>query len=188
MKELYYKASEIKGSYYHITSLRKGPQSSYGGGGHHHDPNAMDVDCLMLSPVKCACHMCKNCCFICHKEGYSTRNHPGYNRSCPIGSWCNNSKPSQTAHARAVSTTPHSTPTPSHQDKALDSFLKDITKTQECDQVLCTSRSAFNTFLDEQGNPLANEQPTAEEWDESARVLTIEAMLHVSLSDHHASF
>ena len=34
--------------------------------------------------------MCKNCCFICHKEGCSTRNHSGYNCSHPTGSWHNN--------------------------------------------------------------------------------------------------
>ena len=69
--------TEIEGSYHHITSLRRGPQSSYEGDGHHHNSNAMDVDCLMLSPVKCAHYMCKNCYFICHKEGCSIRNHPG---------------------------------------------------------------------------------------------------------------
>ena len=52
MEELYSKASEIEGGYYHIALLRKGPQSFYGGGSHHHDPNAMDVDCLTLSPVE----------------------------------------------------------------------------------------------------------------------------------------
>ena len=129
MEELYSKAPEIKGDYCCITWLKKGPQPSYGEGSHHHDPNAMDMDCLMLSLVKQAHHMCENCCFICHKEGYSTRNHSGYNQSCPVGSWHNNSKPSQTAHARVISTTPHSIPTP-HQDNLLDSFLKDVTKTQ----------------------------------------------------------
>ena len=71
-----------------------------------------------------------------------------------------------------VSTTLHLTPTLC-QDDLLDSFLKEITKTQGHDQVLCTLRSAFDSSLDEQGNPLADEQPTAEEWDESARVLTM---------------
>ena len=187
MEELCSKASEIEGGYRCITSLRRGPQPSYGGGGHHHNPNAMDVDCFMLSLVERAHHMCKNCCFICHKEGCSTRNHPGYNQSRPTGSWRNNSKPSQTAHARVISTTPHSTPT-SHQDDLLDFFLKDITKTQGHDQVLCTLRSAFNSSLDEQENPLADKQPTAKEWDESSRVLTKEATPHISLPDHHASF
>ena len=42
--------------------------------------------------------------------------------------------------------------------------------------------------LDEQGNSLADEQPAAEEWDKSARVLIIEAMSHVPLPDHHVSF
>ena len=181
------KASKIKEGYCHIASLRRGPQPSFEGGSHHHNPNAMDMDHLMLSLVEQACHMCENYCFICHKKGCSTRNHPGYNQSCPTGSWHNNLKPSQTAHARVISTTPHSTPIPC-QDNPLDSFLKDVTKTQGYDQVLHTLRSAFDSSLDEQGNPLAEEQPTAEEWNESARVLIIEAMSCISLPDHHASF
>ena len=149
--------------------------------------NAMDMDCLMLSLVERAHHIHENCCFIYHKEGCSTRNHPGYNRSCPTGSWCNNPKPSQTVHARVVSTTLHLTSTPCQNDP-LNSFLKNITKTQGCDQVLHTLRSTFDLSLDEQSNPLANEQPIAKEWDKSVRVLTIEATLHISLPDHHASF
>ena len=162
MEELYSKASEIKRGYHHITSLRRGPQPFYGGSSHHHDPNAMDVDHLTLSLVEWDCHICENCCFICHKEGCSTRNHPGYSQNCLTDSWHNNSKPFQTAHARAVSTTPHSTPTPC-QDDPLDTFLKDVTKIRGCDQVLHTSSSTFDMSLDEQGNPLANEQPTAKE-------------------------
>ena len=42
--------------------------------------------------------------------------------------------------------------------------------------------------LNEQENPLAEKQPAAEEWDESTRVLTIEATPHIFLPDHHASF
>ena len=187
MVELYSKVFKIKEGYHCIASLRRGSQPSYGWGSCHHNPNAMDVNRLTLSLVEQACHMCENHCFICHKEGCSTRNHPGYNQNCPTGSWYNNSKPSQTAHARIVSTTPHSTPTP-HQDNLLDTFLKDIAKTQGHDQVLCSLRSTFDASLDEEGDPLANEQPAAKEWNESARVLTIEAMPHISLSDHHASF
>ena len=122
-----------------------------------------------------------------HKEGCSTWNYPGYNQNRPTGSWHNNSKSSQTAHARVVFTTPHLTPTP-RQDNPLETFLKDITKTQGHDQVLHTLRSAFDTSLDEQGNPLAEEQPAAKEWDESARVLTIEAMPRISLPDHMCLF
>ena len=181
------KGLKIEGGYCHITSLKRGPQPFYGGSSCHHDPNAMDVDCLMLFLVEQAHHMHENRYFICHKEGCSTRNHPGYNQNCPTGSWCNNSKLSQTAHARVVSTIPHLTPI-SCQDNPLNIFLKDVTKIQGHDQVLHTLRSAFDASLDEQGNPLADEQPTAKEWDESARVLTVEAILCVSFPDYHMSF
>ena len=50
MEELYSKASEVEGGYCHIVSLRRGPQPSYGRSSHHHNPNAMDIDCLTLSP------------------------------------------------------------------------------------------------------------------------------------------
>ena len=42
--------------------------------------------------------------------------------------------------------------------------------------------------LDEQENPLTNKQPTAEEWDKSVKVLTIEAIPCVPLPNHHVSF
>ena len=120
MEELYSKASEIKRSYCHIATLRGGPQLLYREGGHHHNPNAMDIDHLMLSPVECTCHIYKNYCFIRYKKGYSTRNHPGYNCGHPAGIWHTNLKPSQTAHARIVFSTPHLASTPSHQDDPLD--------------------------------------------------------------------
>jgi hypothetical protein len=40
-----------------------------------HNPNAMIVDTLHLSPVEHAEYMRKNQCFICHKVGCSTCNH-----------------------------------------------------------------------------------------------------------------
>jgi len=42
----------------------------------HHDPNAMDIDALQLSPTQCAEHMHTNKCFICHKVGCRTNRHP----------------------------------------------------------------------------------------------------------------
>ena len=94
MEELHSKASKIEESYCSITTLRREPQPLYGEGGCHHDSNAMDVDHLTLSLVKHACNMHENYCFICHKEHYSTRNHPDYNRGHPIGSWNANPEPS----------------------------------------------------------------------------------------------
>ena len=47
--ELYSKASKIEESYHHIAILRRGPQPSYGAGGCHHDPNAMDYELWITS-------------------------------------------------------------------------------------------------------------------------------------------
>ena len=156
-----------------------------GGSGHYHNPNAMDMDHLTLSLVEYACHMCKNYCFICHKEGCSTRNHPGYNHGHPAGSWHANLKPSQIVHSRIVSTTPHLTPTPSHQDDLLDL----------CHQ---NSRMWSGTLYLEiclqyilgwtRKSPCWWNPPTAKEWNKFTRVLTVEAMPHVFLPDHHVSF
>ena len=40
------------------------------------DPNAMDVNWIYLTPVQQAEHIWNNNCFICHKIGCSTKNHP----------------------------------------------------------------------------------------------------------------
>ena len=37
----------------------------------------MDVNQLYLTPVQQVEHICNNKCFICHKVGCSTHNHPG---------------------------------------------------------------------------------------------------------------
>ena len=42
----------------------------------HHDPNAMDVDAIQLSPAQRAEHMHNNKCFICHKVRCQTDKHP----------------------------------------------------------------------------------------------------------------
>ena len=47
------------------------------------DPMAMDVDRIYLSPIQRAEHIRNNKCFICHKVGCSTRNHPGTRNSPP---------------------------------------------------------------------------------------------------------
>jgi hypothetical protein len=36
----------------------------------------MEIDAIRLTPVQRADHMRKGLCFICHKSGCSTRNHP----------------------------------------------------------------------------------------------------------------
>ena len=130
MEELYSKASKIEKGYYYIATLRRGLQPLYRGGGHHHNQNTMNMDHLTLSLVEHTHHMHKYHCFICHKEGCSTRNYPGYNHGHLVDSWCANPKPSQTVNTRIVSTTSYLTPIPSHQDDLLDFFLKDVTKTQ----------------------------------------------------------
>ena len=47
------------------------------------DPMAMDVDRIYLSPTQRAEHIRNNKCFICHKVGCSTRNHPGTRNKTP---------------------------------------------------------------------------------------------------------
>ena len=72
------------------------------------DPNAMDIDAIWLSPIEKAEHMKHNKCFICHKVGCHTKNHPwdrphNQESSCP---------PRNPAWVRATTTTPAVTPAP----------------------------------------------------------------------------
>ena len=48
-----------------------------------HNPMAMDVNWLYFTPVQQAEHICNNKCFICHKIGCSTQNHPGVKGKTP---------------------------------------------------------------------------------------------------------
>jgi len=74
------------GQFYDVTQrlkkLRSGSHTYVPSGGYrssstsHHDPNAMDVDVLRLSPTQRAEHMHNNKCFICHKVGCRSNKHP----------------------------------------------------------------------------------------------------------------
>ena len=41
-----------------------------------HDPSAMDIDALNLSPTEHSCCWCNCLCYICKQPNCSTRNHP----------------------------------------------------------------------------------------------------------------
>jgi len=74
------------GQFYNVTQrlkkLRSGNHTYVPSGGYqsapssHHDPNAMDVDAIQLSPTQHAEHMHNNKCFICHKVRCRTNKHP----------------------------------------------------------------------------------------------------------------
>jgi len=74
------------GQWYDVTQrlkkLHSGSHTYVPSGGYrssltsHHDPNAMDVDILQLSPTQHVEHMCNNKCFIYHKVGCHSNKHP----------------------------------------------------------------------------------------------------------------
>ena len=68
----------------------------------------MDIDAICLSSIERAEHMKHNKCFICHKVGCHTKNHP-QNRPCNQGP---PRPPRNLAQVRATTTTPATTPTP----------------------------------------------------------------------------
>ena len=73
------------------------------------DPNAMDIDAIIhLSPVERAEHMKHNTCFICHKVGCHTKNHP-QDQPCNQGP---PHPPRNPAWVRATTTSPATAPTP----------------------------------------------------------------------------
>ena len=71
------------------------------------DPNVMDIDAICLSSIERAEHMKHNKCFICHKVGCHTKNHP-WDWPCNQGLPC---PPRNPAWVRATTTTPATTPT-----------------------------------------------------------------------------
>ena len=74
------------GQFYNVTQqlkkLRSGSHTYVPSGGYwssstsHHDPNAVDIDILQLSPIQHVEHMHNNKCFICHKVGCRSNKHP----------------------------------------------------------------------------------------------------------------
>ena len=72
------------------------------------DPNIMDIDAIRLSPIERVEHMKYNKCFICHKVGCHTKNHP-WDQPRNQGPSCPSRNP---ARVRAITTTPAITPTP----------------------------------------------------------------------------
>jgi hypothetical protein len=106
-------ASEFHAQQWHIDSIMAGHESV--GSVYtsktfpRHDPNAMVVDALCLSPVEHAEHMRKNQCFICHKVGCSTCNHQKDGQGTTPAS---SPHPYHPPQVRAVEMTPPPAPSP----------------------------------------------------------------------------
>ena len=101
------------------------------------DPNAMNIDAICLSPIERAEHMKHNKCFICHKVGYHTKNHPQDWPHNP-GPQC---PPRNPAQVRATTTTPATLPTSKSKSELVQfigSLEKRGTTKEEILQVLAT--------------------------------------------------
>ena len=122
------------------------------------NPNAMDVDAVRLSPVERARHMKENRCFICHKVGCSTRNHPRKNSDNPP-----TRPPRNPARARVTTVEPVAPPPPPSKH----------TKLGECVDRL----AARGVSKDEMLRILEisySEEPTVEEGDAQISAVVLE--------------
>ena len=119
------------------------------------DPMAMDVDRIYLSPTQRAEHIRNNKCFICHRVGCSTRNHPGTRNNPPNHSQNRMYLPrNQRPHnVRNTSTTP--TPTTKPIDE-VESYLNVIrsNKNLSNQDVLKSLQILFDDSIDEQGEQI----------------------------------
>ena len=112
------------------------------------DPMAMDVDRIYLSPTQRAEHIRNNKCFICHKIGCSTRNHPRSQNKTPNQMYRpRNQRPH---NVRNTSTTP--TPPTKPIDK-VESYLNVIQSNRNLSNqdVLKSLQILFDDTVDEQG-------------------------------------
>ena len=97
----------------------------------------MDIDAICLSPIERAEHMKHNKCFICHKVGCHTKNHPRdqpHNQGPPC-------PPRNPAQVRSTTTTPAAAPTPKPKSELVQfvgSLERKGTTKEEILQVLAT--------------------------------------------------
>ena len=120
-----HKAGQFYNAAIHMKKLQEGTQyipSDSGSKKNTRDPMAMDIDRIYLTPVQRAEHICNNKCFICHKVGCSTRNHPGTKRSAPIKTYLpQNQQPHNVRNT--TNTTPVSKKPPTQPIDKVASYL-----------------------------------------------------------------
>ena len=115
------------------------------------DPMAMDVDRIYLSPTQRAEHIRNNKCFICHKVGCSTRNHPGTKNRPPNRTYLpRNQRPH---NVRNTSTT--LVPATKPIDK-VESYLNVICSNKNLlnQEVLKSLQIIFDDSIDKQGKQI----------------------------------
>ena len=123
-----------------------------------HDPNAMDVDAIRLSPVERAHHMKENRCFICHKVGCSTRNHPRKNSDNPP-----TRPPRNPTRARATAVEPVAPPPPPSKRTKLGEYVDGLAaRGVSRDEILRVLEISYS------------EEPTVEEGDTQISAVVLE--------------
>jgi hypothetical protein len=119
-----------------------------------HDPNAMVVDALRLSPVERAEHMRKNQCFICHKVGCNTRNHRKDGRGTSPAS---SPRPYRPPQVQAVKTAASPAPFP------LATYVQKLKgKNIGADKILRVLQTRYDGEKEEEETVVANKVETAE--------------------------
>ena len=128
---------------------------------------AMDVDQIYLTSVQRAEHIRNNKCFICHKVGCSTQNHPGTKGRAPIKTY---QPRNQCLHnIRNTDTPPLPTPDPPRTQPIdeVASYLNVMhtNKNLSNQDVLWSLQIIFDDSLDEQGEQInmihLNEMPVS---------------------------
>jgi hypothetical protein len=119
-----------------------------------HNPNAMVINTLRLSPVEHAEHMRKNQCFICHKVGCSTHNHQkdrqGTTSTSP-------SRPYHPPQVQAVEMTPPPVLFP------LAAYVQGLKgKNIGADEILRVLQTCYDGEKEEEETVVANKVETAE--------------------------
>ena len=115
------------------------------------DPMAMDVDRIYLSPTQRAEHIRNNKCFICHRVGCSTRNHPGGRNKPPNRTYLpRNQRPH---NVRNTETTPLP---PTKPIDEVESYLNVIRSNRNLSNqdVLKSLQILFDDSIDEQGEQI----------------------------------
>ena len=112
---------------------------------------AMDVDRIYLTPTQRTEHIRNNKCFICHKVGCSTRNHPGTKNQTPNRTYLpRNQRPH---NIRNTSTTQIPATKPIDE---VESYLNIMctNKNLSNQEVLKSLQIIFDDSVDEQGEQI----------------------------------